>query len=1329
MKRLFLITLVAFTALSFSVKAIEYTDVVITPTENTLLTARPALGSLLPADFLTTVFDGSNNPTMDRLYIFMTMPSISDFTISSPYMACTIDLAEGEPQITPYYPSITLSSNSDVLFSFKVDGNGYVLDTLPFDPTARALAPVKFAAGTSNNIYVTGSVSDKLSAELPERVEVYGYDYLNPLKQGLSDMLVAQLHDQIDNSNFGTEENPIHFENFTFNPNTEGFFSFTGGESTNVDLYLDGVSIGTKDKQTDFLGTLIGTQLTLNLYGLDFTEDEESILTHYTNEELEAMTEDDVHNNITSEQIKIMPASQLKIIGNKMNDWQVEQITPRQICALLGDLNILEAFDLAQNNQTEFAKRLAFFGSEGKINTVGNTLANVPSQIMDAIRDQISTSGIASSLFTMFDVLFSSLVEGSASPFAFMSNSEQIDSKAFNVNIHSKSTNTITGGAQGVFKNVGVEMSLIAAMANKLNDRIGTMIGDLATMFQAMIHFTSAPIAVRPSATVVKAGDVDTYKYTCTRFNFDDFWVDGNTTNGLLCLPVEGVELDAPSIDLGTANGQAIFNGGRYKLHTPVSNKKKNMFYVATMAICYRELRVTMPAIASFVPEQNITYTGVGTSVGWGPGQNRTDSYRNVIIKDGTFTTYSAEAWKDPARGENAVDGVANGWYQHYTDLRMPYNTSILGGTFPEDTYVYRCDAAAEQGVPPVFIYIKDPNDPTSPQYLTALCERKELIANVDLADPSDATNEDGTVKVTDENKLLLEIKNGENSTTTQEYGTNSLTADDNGRVYVYVTGDCAVTRDYMRNYVTALAPFGERHSAGGAAATMLMMGGDVEVKNLYQERFDMKNAYLLYTQLGYYTYYNAGVNIGGLRRTLIEEFQMDRDNHHNFSNTGSEITAGGNYIMTTTDTAGVVFSQVTNDDSYTIQYGIYSMLPAISDTWMMLSMPFDVANVYILETTSEQPKSPRQGWTNTDYHNFFVRQGEADGDMAQTLVTTVLPDIFSGRGSGILKPLPDILTQLTNSETKLTKLKHYDGTWASMMTANYYLNIMQSDVAGKNLWEQQDEQKEYGKKWKVAPQQTKPTFVTEKVPCDVELNPLCEDTYETIPYTDQYGKEQTQQWCVMKRDSVYAIYLPGGANRWYDYKYLIFEGYGPQQINGAYEHSHFAASSGSTKPEDGYIALQGNTTFANATVSGTIFVPTKQDGIFNAGSADMGTKPQYLFTEKSGSSHRILPTGVYMVSSDGNITKSSMPLLSTVEQTNDDNSNLPKLIDKSMYAWTDNGIYMHAFQAQDITIFSIDGRVVWQGSLQENNTTFAPVGAGMYIIQGEESSVKVIVR
>ena len=431
---------------------------------------------------------------------------------------------------------------------------------------------------------------------------------------------------------------------------------------------------------------------------------------------------------------------------------------------------------------------------------------------------------------------------------------------------------------------------------------------------------------------------------------------------------------------------------------------------------------------------------------------------------------------------------------------------------------------------------------------------------------------------------------------------------------------------------------------------------------------------------------------------------------------------------MTTTDTTGVVFSEVTNENEYTIEYGLYMMLPVISDTWMMMTAPFDVANIYVLETTKEQPKSPRTDvWTTDDYHKFFQRQGAADGDMAQTLVTSVLPDIFSGRGSGVLKPLPYILNNMTNDDTKLTKITHYDGTLASMYSANYYLNVQKPDVA-EHLWNKETDEKNYGNKWEIAPAQSTPNFLTRRISnpdCDV-YDDDCVDIEVKEPYVDQDGNEQAQQWVVMQRDKVYSMFFPGGSNRWWDYKYLIFEGYGPQRLSGSNAHSTFVVPT--TYSDDEHIVLQGNSTFANVQVAANsthpLFYPKKTvTGSYPTGNIT------YSF-EAVTTSQRVLPTDVYMVSSNNSSTKAQMPALHHgIDSTTAlEESNVPTLAPVSLEAWTDGGyINLRAYQEQHVSIFSTTGTLLWQGTLSANTDTTIPASAGVYIIQGEETTIKII--
>ena len=1344
-------------SVTYRASADTFSTVKITQAENSLTAHSAAIGSLLPADFTSSVFDSEGNPTMDRLFLFMTLPAgMSDYTITEP-MPRIVMTTKGESlndgfDMDVELPSVILQAGQDVVFSFVKSGSAYVLDRMPFDPTTRAMEPITIADATTEKVYITGRTTSELSAELPEGIAIYAPSYLNSIKQSFSDLFVQYIHSAIAGG----------LDDFSFNPNCEGFFTFTGGQGSKVELYTDNFSIQVADKKTDFIGSVLASIANIDLmpiegptlkYSESFydTETEEwmskgDLMPYktYSNEELQEMDADKVQA-FSEQQIRSFSAEQIKIIATRMSANQCTWLTTGQVLDLCGISDILLAMD--PDAQEAIGTTLgSIFQDQTKVQNAAGALDT--NRILGAIAMQLQpllnggsnpldllgalTGGAELNLIDMIGKIFGSMVEGTASPFAFKSNSDRTNTDAFEVKIHNKGTTTITGGAIGEFKNVGVEMGALAAQMGGSSSTLGAMVNDLAIMFQAMVRFTSAPLAVRPSAKIVQSEDDDQYRYTCTRFIFDDIWTDGTThTNGLLCLPVEGDELDAPSIDIGNPNGQVVFNSGRYKFHTPVSNKKKNMFYVATMAICYREFAVNMPLAG------NITYTGIGTSVGWGPSQNRTDSYRNVIINDGTFSTYSAEAWKDPSRGENAIDAVGNGWYQHYTDLRLPYNTSILGGTFPDNTYVYRCDAAAEQGVAPVYIYQANDN---SPQYFTSLCERK-LVPAAALSEAY--TQGQTTPVVVDADKVESELKFTVNGTSTKwTYGHNSMVADNSGNIYLYVPGNCYVDYTYVRNYVTALAPFGEKHMG----TEMLKMGGDQTVESLYRnnENFPLKNAYLLYTQLGYYTYNYAGVNLGGLNRTLQEEFQIDRELHHNFKNTSTTTNASGQNIMTTTDKTGVVFSEITNDDEYTIEHGVYMMLPVMSDQWMIFCPPFDVANVYILETTDEQPKAEKtakntSGWTDAQFDEFFQRQGAADGDMAQTLVTSVLPDIFSGKGSGVKQPLPYILNNLTNDKTTLSRLTHYDGTMASLYTANYYLNVQKPDVADKSLWKQEEDENKYGDKWEVAPAQSAPTFVTRRVineDCDFYDDDCQSDIEVQMPYVDQDGNEQAQQWCIMQRGKVYSMYFPGGANRWYDHKYLIVEGYGPQKLSGKDAHADFytpVPSSPGFPTEEGYIALQGNSTFGNASIAASSTYPLFYARKTSAGDFNTsltGDKPHYSFEPNTASSQRVLPASVYMVSPSGSATKTSMPELHNTNRDLTEEGRVPLLVEQaSLNVWTDDGIFMQAGVPRKITVFYADGRVLWQGELEPAQTRFVPAGKGIYIVRGEETAVKVMVQ
>ncbi|MBO5960339.1 MAG: hypothetical protein J6P99_00620, partial [Paludibacteraceae bacterium] len=501
------------------------------------------------------------------------------------------------------------------------------------------------------------------------------------------------------------------------------------------------------------------------------------------------------------------------------------------------------------------------------------------------------------------DVFMQGHMKGMASPFSFGTTGENAgETNIFRVRIHTKGHNTLVGGATSSYHSTGIFQVLADISAIK-----------------------ASPISIRPVAKTILIGGTETdetdLEYKACEITFDDKWLQsGNIvrTNGLLELPVEG-DRSAPSIDLGTRYGRCVFDGGRYKFTTAGSD---NMFYVSSMAICYRMFEM-----------MGITKYGVGSSVG-SPVTNPEDNaigYPTVLFKDGTFTTYSAEEFK------STIDVVAHGWYKDYTDLRVPFKTRIDGGTF-NNCNVYRCNASAEQGVTPIN------------SKLDALCRTQ-----ISTSTPDDTTG-----------LTSLDL-----SASHLYYGTSSLTPiQENGQYYVYpyLPGECESSTEYMHNWVTIIPQMG--------VEGLLTMGGDIKVNTKIDDITEQKNAYLFYTRLNEYTKNNASVDFGFASATIRDAINL-----------------GGNKE----------YSGVKNEGVYTIEHGLYTMLSFNSNTWATICPPFDVHNIYVIETLPDE-KLAEHGLTQADKgtEKFLKAQGKCDGVLAQGIVTSLCPDILSGKGSGV---------------------------------------------------------------------------------------------------------------------------------------------------------------------------------------------------------------------------------------------------------------------------------------------------------------------------------------
>ncbi len=811
-----------------------------------------------------------------------------------------------------------------------------------------------------------------------------------------------------------------------------------------------------------------------------------------------------------------------------------------------------------------------------------------------------------------FNGFMESTSTGMAAPFAIGSSGEQTNGSIFTVNFHIKGDNCLTGGAESAYSSTDAVMNILAEI----------------------ISMHAAPITVRP------IGDIADVENKSCSLNFDDRFPAASgtvATNGLLALPV--VEhRDAPSIDLGNRFGRCTFDGGQYRLTTAGNS---SMFYVTSMAICYRLLEMGKSSDS----DRPMRKYGVGTSMA--TPDKYSGAWFTVHIKDGTFTTYSAEEFRD------VVDVVAHGWYRDYTDLRLPIKTRIDGGTF-NNCNVYACDASAEQGNLPVN---------TAKE---VLCRTETEVA---------APDADGLAS--------LDL-----SASYPAYGTASLTpvkSEDKYYVYPYLpTGDCGKqTNSYTHNYVSVIPLMGVNG--------LLTMGGDVEVFATESDGTPRKNAFFFYTRLNDYTKKYASVTLAGLPVRVEQAISFAAD----------------------TLTGEHEFSEVTNNDDYKIAHGLYTMLSFNSNQWYTICPPYDVHNVYVVETLPDDSLAAK-GLTQADKgtEKYLRTQGEADGVLAQGIVTSLLPDILSGKGSGVYMDLLDICRKTLHLNPTL--LTHYNPSLAGhdLSHANYYLyqQVEEQDadeLENPGMWNVEHNINDYSSKWQYA------------VPAETE------DTY-----IDKDGNIRPNTEVLMQRGKNYSLFLPAGKDDYWTGKYLIFEGYGPQKLNGKNAMMGYVTSAegsggyifdymDATDP-DRVVYLLGNSTFANDTTSdetGRVFIP------------DTKSKTHDFVRQELG--HIIMPWETMLVMSSANTDAyASLSDLSTsvLRSMQAKDTSLPSVMGNTLLAYGREGILLQSLVEQTVSVYSVEGLLLWTGLLGQNRTKHISVPAGVYVVQGTWQTIKLIV-
>ena len=845
---------------------------------------------------------------------------------------------------------------------------------------------------------------------------------------------------------------------------------------------------------------------------------------------------------------------------------------------------------------------------------------------------------------------------GGASAIAICPTREDVNnpgSVPFTANIHIKGENTIVGGNK-----------------RRLNSS-----GAINKIFSELLDLGSASISISP-VVLHKADGQSEYESLLGKLVFDDVWntsyLDPSqtiNTGGTLNLPVQGEwneddplprdsSICYPSIDLGNARSQCVFNSGNYKLRCPASN---SMFYVSSLSICYRYMDMLGNAIYG---------AGSSASRAQADSENSSDLIPEVVINGGHFSTYGTEVYGDPRYN---IDVVSHGWYNDYTDMRLPYNSRINGGTF--DCNVYVTDDATDGGCNP--------------------------------------TNNAGEILCKDSN--------------TGEYAHDDSCDD--------------ICSKYTRNWVTVIPTMGVNG--------LLTMGGSQEVRYITAATNPkpMENAYLFYCNLNDYTKEYGTINLSGLTAGIGQAIRM------------------GGYDE---------FTEITNTENYTIQHGLYMMRSFETNKWYTLSMPFDVANIYVIETL---PASDWKSGTKTDgtsyssLEEYLQDQGLADATLAKTIVTSLCPSILSKRGYGVKLDLIKIIqNQLTNAAGQVAyyePIYHYNPNWNGPLKekhtsrkASFYLyemsDLKEGDVDGYDnismpygfaSWTKGDSIGAYSKKWTYATDRTEQVnqLYDEEATIDINGNVTggnFSGRTTNYVYYDGITKQKSPitppDGIVMQRGVTYSLYLPDGPQRYWDGKYLIFEGYGPQNILGKNSYKPLRPINEDDWEDDeaaNYqfimgdgVGMQANITFSNDTVDAKypVFKPTR---------TVMNSTDRFDFVKTSGE-EVFLPGEVYAVLSkemtaiaNSIATSGAISLDRTIEEE-DKTTHAPNVDGgKSLFAWSDNGIYMKAFAEQLVTIYNLTGQQIFSENLKDGDDRYVNVDKGVYIIKGKTDVCKIVVE
>ena len=362
----------------------------------------------------------------------------------------------------------------------------------------------------------------------------------------------------------------------------------------------------------------------------------------------------------------------------------------------------------------------------------------------------------------------------------------------------------------------------------------------------------------------------------------------------------------------------------------------------------------------------------------------------------------------------------------------------------------------------------------------------------------------------------------------------------------------------------------------------------------------------------------------------------------------------------------------ITNDADYELKKHLNMLKVVDADRWYCFTAPFDIVSVSVLElqqsVIDELAKTSRQ--------DAIDKQLLLNAQMWVTLEPFIVPNADTKRSSGLT--FEELLTMVPGAV--LQPLEHYYGS--NMMTANYYLYELGSEQ-----------------------------FTTNGTGKNLQI--------QWIPVAKRNPGE-----IILKKGHTYAMQFP-----WcpmceqvdeYDYwskKFIRFYGVGPQWIDGAHKQSSL-----STQPAQGDAILRGNSTLKDYTLSSGYVHETDPMSeyldyfVLKNNQVIKPTQGFLLYTPNVGEQ---MPA---RISRSGKIEYD--------ENTETGVDGVPTLGDRTslMLFGAYDGFEVLALHEQLVTVYNLQGNIIFQQYMTAGEQVYVPTGAGIYVVRGEKETIKVMV-